>query len=98
MVSNPAVLEALDLSKLKLPARPRVVELEVDDYVDWTGDDSLRVQVILDEDEDVETLPIQDADDLKAAIFDALQARGIGLFPYIFLGKRSEMLAAASEV
>ncbi|MEX0716923.1 MAG: hypothetical protein WD066_10060 [Planctomycetaceae bacterium] len=83
--------EALDLRKLKLPASLPVVRIEAEDYTDWTGDDALRIQVVLDESVDVYHVNGKDVGDLKRAIHDSLIARGITLFPYIWLVKQSEL-------
>jgi hypothetical protein len=86
---------ALRLKSLKLPPRPRVRAIEVEDYVDWTGDEALRVWVVIDEDTTDEELSNGQAIiDLKSAIHDRLLSKGITLFPYIFLTKPSEQRAA----
>ena len=38
-----------DLKTLSLPPKPRVLQITVEDYVASTGDDALRVDVVLDE-------------------------------------------------
>lgn len=89
--------EALKLKDLKLPPAPKVVGLEVEEYVDWTGDDALRVMAILDEDADVEHVSGRDVSDLKLAIHDRLLEQGIQLFPYIILVKQSERVPAGDD-
>lgn len=83
----------LDLEKLKekFPASIKVVSLSVEDYVDHTGDDSLRVQVIIDESVEVERVSGVEVRQLKRAIHDALLARSITEFPYIWIVKQSEL-------
>jgi hypothetical protein len=89
---------ALKLKNLKLPPKPRVLAIEAEDYVDWTGDDALRIWVVIDEnttDEEVQNgkAIIQ----LKRAIHDSLLAKGITLFPYMTLTKPSERLGSDEE-
>ncbi len=89
--------KVLDLKKLKLPPSPKVVAIEVDDYVDWEGNNALRIWAILDEDTDVDRISGREVIDLKGAILDALLKKGIAEFPYISLAKASERVAAAAE-
>jgi hypothetical protein len=89
--------KALDLKKLALPPSPKIVAIEVDDYVDWEGNDSLRIWAILDEDVDVEHLTGRAVISLKAAIHEALLKKSITEFPYISLAKASERAAIADE-
>jgi len=85
------IREALQLSELKLPKNPKVVELQVEEYVDTSGEDALRVLVILDEGVKVEKLSGGDISNLKMAIRDRIRAQGVDLWPYITLAKRSEL-------
>jgi hypothetical protein len=82
---------ALDPKKLKLPPRPKIDDIQVEEYADWEGEDALRVQVILAEDTTDDDLTGESAIDLKSAIHDALLAQGIEEFPYVFVAKRSEL-------
>jgi hypothetical protein len=86
----------LDPNKLRLPASPRVLEIKVQEYVDWTGDDALQVWVTIAEETDVGRLSGRDVGKLDAAIHDALLADGIKEFPYIRIAKPSELAALAS--
>jgi len=83
--------QALELKKLNLPPTIGVSRVEVEDYTDATGDDALRVLVVLDEDVEVDKVTGQEALKLTSAIHDSLQAHGIRLFPYIFFAKQSEL-------
>jgi hypothetical protein len=89
---------ALNLKKLKLPPKPRVLAIEVEDYVDWTGDEALRIWLVIDEDTtDAELQNGKAIVKLKGAIHDTLLAKGITLFPYISLIKPSERLETIDE-
>jgi hypothetical protein len=81
---------ALDLKKLRLPKSPPVEAIEVEDYTDWSGNDALRVWVILEEDTNVENVSGNDVIQLKEILHDRLIAQGISLFPYVHFVKASE--------
>ncbi len=83
--------DALDLKKLPIPLGMRVLNIEAEDYTDWTGDPALRISVLLDESTDVEKVTGEAVGDFKDAIADNLQKCGITLFPYIFFAKPSEL-------
>ena len=86
-----AATKALDASKLPVLPNLKVVSMTAEEYTDWTGDDSLRVTVILDESVEIEAVTGKETGDLKRAIHQQIQAHGITLFPYIFLAKQSEL-------
>jgi hypothetical protein len=89
---------ALKLKNLKLPPKPRVLAIEVEDYVDWTKEEALRVWAVIDEDTtDAELQNGKAIIELKEAIHDTLLAKGITLFPYITLIKPSERLETDDE-
>jgi hypothetical protein len=89
---------ALNLKRLKLPPKPRVLSIEAEDYVDWTGDEALRVWVVIDENTtDEELLDGEAASQLSNAIHDSLLSRGVSLFPYIRVVKPSERHATYDE-
>jgi hypothetical protein len=83
--------EILELSKLKLPAKPNIVRLEVEDYVDNMDEDALRVLLILDEGTRDEELTGDAVWAIKMAIRDALLAAEITRFPFISFAKQSEL-------
>ena len=83
--------EALNLEGLKLPSRPRVTRIEVEDYTDSSGEASLRVLVVLDESTDIDQVSGEEVGELKSAIRRSLREHGITMFPYIFLAKPSEL-------
>jgi hypothetical protein len=92
------VTDALRLDKLDLPPKPRVLAIEAEDYVDWSGDEALRVLVTIAEDTADEELRNGPAIiQLKNAIRDSIRAKGITLFPYIRVGKPSEFLPGDDE-
>jgi hypothetical protein len=91
------IREALDLKNLKLPPEPKVIAIEVEDYVDWSNEDALRVTVILDESVDEWNLSGDAVWQIKSQIREALLSRGIRLFPYTFLAKPSELREEATR-
>lgn len=88
---------ALDLKTLELPEKPRIVAVEVEEYVDWYGDDALRVWVILAEEEDVAQISGKAVLALKNKIHESLLKDGIKAFPYISLLKASERIVSVDE-
>ncbi len=93
MAVDQKVRDVLKLSELKakLPTNPRVVDIRVDEYVDTSGEDALRVTVILDEDVEVEKLRGEDIRALTREIRNRIRERGIELWPYIEFAKQSEL-------
>jgi hypothetical protein len=92
------VRAALRLKNLKLPPKPRVLAIEAEDYVDWTGDAALRIWVMIDEDTtDEELLNGAAMSQVHRAIHDSLLKKGITLFPYMTVAKPSERLPADEE-
>ncbi len=92
------VRSALRLKSLDLPPKPRVLSIEAEDYVDWTGDEALRVWVTIAEDTtDEELLNGKATIQLKNAIHDSLLSKGITLFPYIRITKPSERYPSDEE-
>jgi hypothetical protein len=89
---------ALRRKNLDLPPKPRVLSIEAEDYVDWTGDEALRIWVVIDEDTtDAELQNGKAIIQLKRTIHDSLLNKGVTLYPYIFLTKPSEQVAADEE-
>jgi hypothetical protein len=92
------VRNALRLKNLDLPPGPRVLAVEVEDYVNWEGEDALRVWVTIAEDTtDEELLDGRSGLRLTGAIHDSLLKHGVTLFPYIRVRKPSERLADQEE-
>ncbi len=88
---------ALDPRKLALPPRPVVESIEVEEMVDWEGDEGLRVQVIIGEDTRDEELTGKFGIALRFAIREALAAEGVEQFPYTYLAKPSELIVEPEE-
>ena len=93
MAVDQKIRDALQLSKLrtKLPKNPRIVDIRVEEYVDTSGEDALRVTVILDECVDIENLRGEDISALKSAIRNRVRERGVELWPYVWIAKQSEL-------
>lgn len=92
------VRAALDLESLELPARPVVEAIEADPYEDSSGKDSLEVWVILSDCTSDSDLSGENVTQIKAVIRERLLSKGIHLFPYVRMAKRSEhQLQASSE-
>jgi hypothetical protein len=93
MAVDQKIQDALKLSKLKskLPKNPRVVDIRVEEYVDTSGEDALRVTAILDEKVDIENFSGKDISALKSAIRDQIRGQGVELWPYVWLAKQSEL-------
>ena len=80
----------LSPDQLPLPKFPKAEEIKVEEYEDWTGDESLSVFVILEdaapEDETIGPL----VRPIHRAIHDALHQVGESCFPYILVGTRAD--------
>lgn len=90
MAITKEIHEALDLKKLNLPPALKVQSIDVEDYVDWTGDEALRIWVTIDDSVDEFKISGKDVGQLKMAILDSLLAHGVRLFPYTKIIKPSE--------
>jgi isoleucyl-tRNA synthetase len=84
----------LDLDDLKLPPYRPLEAVEVEDYVDFDGEDSLRVWMILRDDVRDEELADPVISKIKLQIHDYLRARGELRFPYFTFGTASDRNAA----
>jgi hypothetical protein len=91
MTANQNTLAELDRDSFSLPPAPTVREIRVENYTDSSGEPSLRVLVVLEEDTDVDNLGGEAVRTLKSAIQQSLQQHGFSDFPYIFLAKPSEL-------
>jgi hypothetical protein len=89
--------EALDLKTLQLPSSPPVFQINVEEYEDWTGEESLRLQVVLAAHTDVSRITGQQVGELKRAIHDSLIAHGVSRFPYIFITTPEELAEPIDE-
>lgn len=82
--------QALELTSLDLPSSLPVVGIHVELDEDSTGDEALRVYVILPDDTSDESLSGEHVLDLKRTIRNRLMQRGVTLFPYVYLRTQSE--------
>ena len=81
----------LDLKKLPLPEKPKVVELRIRPYEDHLGYDSLEIRVVLAEGTTRADRNVRNLDVIRDAIHDALLHAGIEEFPYIRMATQSEL-------
>lgn len=64
----------------------------------WTGLDSLRILIVLDDTFDVDDKKqIHDVNELKSSIRDSLQQHGISLWPYTSIATLSELAETDEE-
>lgn len=89
--------EALDLKTLQLPPSPPVFQINCADYEDWTGEESLRLEVVLAANTDVSKITGQQVGELKRAIRDSLIAHGVSKFPYISITTPEELAEPIDE-
>lgn len=85
------ISEALNPTKLSLPARPRVEEIQWWEFTDQIGEDALRVVVVLDADTTTEERGWLRLKPIEDAIFDRIRAYEISLYPYIRFVTRTEL-------
>jgi hypothetical protein len=85
------ISKALDLTKLSLPPRPTVEEVDWWDFIDPTGDEALRVVVVLGADTTPKEHRRSSVKPIEDAIFDRIHEYEIPLFPYIWIFTRSEL-------
>lgn len=86
-----AIREALDLNNLNLPASPKVIGLNVEDFTDMDGEASLRITAVIDDNTDLENIDGKGVGAMKAEIRRSLQQHGINLIPYIYIATPSEL-------
>ncbi len=92
MAVTAEIHEALDLSKLKLPASPRVIQLIPEDDEGTDGEPALRITAVIEESTDLDQLNGHDIGEMKFVIRESLRQHGISLFPYIIIVKPSELV------
>ena len=73
----------LNPKSLDLPSRPKIVGIEVEDYVDSAGEEALRVYVIIRDGTRDEELTGESGLQVRRAIHGRLREHGITLFPYV---------------
>ena len=87
------VTSVLDLKKLKksLPREPHVVLIIPEEYVNFEGEDALKVTIVLSNDTTDEQLAGDNVFRLNSVIRHAVQDAGIALFPYTFFATEAEL-------
>lgn len=90
MKVDKATQDALEQASPPLPPSPPVEAIEAEPYEDSSGEESLQIWVILGDSTRDEDLTGEHVMQLKSAIRERLLSRGIRLFPYIRLVRRSE--------
>lgn len=92
-----AAAEALENAKCTFPKAPRIQRLMVEDEIDMEGHDALRVTVVLPDDTRDDEFSGDNLLALRWAIYQALEAKGIKLFPYLFYATEQELADEAAE-
>lgn len=82
--------EALDLERLALPPKPRVVEVRFVPIADSTGDDAVNITVVMEESTHEEDTLWPAVRPIHNAIWAALQEAEIPDWPFIRYRKPSE--------
>src|SRR2546430_4500879 len=90
--------KVLNLKKLRLPAKPKVIDLKVSPYTDHHGDDALWIYVILDDATTRAERTGANLREINRAIRDALIAAEIDLFPYTRTVTPSDLKEAEIEL
>lgn len=89
--------DILRTQRFEFPAGHPVLNIEVEDYTELTGEEALRVLVVIDEGADIEQVTGHETGEFKAAIRERLVENGINRFPYVFLAKPSELSESGEE-
>ena len=89
-----AVLEG---AKDTFPKAPRIQRLTVEDEIDMEGRDALRVTVVLPDDTRDDEITGGHTLELNWAIYQALRAKGINLFPFVFYATERELAEEAED-
>ncbi|MCA1595609.1 MAG: hypothetical protein LC772_04185 [Chloroflexi bacterium] len=97
MALDEKINEALRIENLSLPSELPIEKISVEEYIDSTGDEALKVSVLLRDDFDEDTISGEAVNRLNHSIRDSLVARGILLFPYIWLKKQSDLKAGSKS-
>lgn len=84
--------EVLDLERLHLPPRPKVVELRYRPVEDWSGDDALKITIVIAEDTpDVDRIEPDTTRAVEEVIVSALFEAEIDRISYFRYRKPSEL-------
>lgn len=89
--------QILDLSKLELPPRPRIVEVEAEEFVDHMGDDALWIYLYIAEDTLDKDYDAGSIIQIRRVISDFLSLNGVEQSVYTRILKKSEYEAAFAE-
>ncbi len=92
-----AAREALESARKSFPKAPRIQRLMVEDEIDMEGRDALRMIAVMPDDTRDDEIAGGHTLDLNWAIYQALQAKGISLFPYVFYATERELAEEAEE-
>ncbi len=92
-----AARDALEVARQSFPKAPRIQRLMVEEEIDMEGRDALRVTVVLPDDTRDEEFTGDNLLALRWAIHQALEAKGIKLFPYLFYATEQELAEEAEE-
>jgi hypothetical protein len=93
MLKQADVSEILRVEALRLPKRPRVVDLHVEPYTAWDGEEALQLWVILDNATQGADRRWAKLEPIEREIRDVLRRAGVRLWPYITCRTRSEFAA-----
>lgn len=92
-----AARDALENAKESFPSPPRIQRLLVEDEIDMEGRDALRVTVVLPDDTRDDEITGGHTLELNWAIYQALRAKGINLFPFVFYATERELAEEAED-
>ena len=90
------IREILSPESLRLSPGVAVVRIEVNPYVDWHGEDSLDVLIVLKDGTEI-PLPKGWSLETRGRIHNAIQESGCELWPYTHYALESELLEAVEE-
>lgn len=90
-------LEAAKENLQRLSDSPIIVDVQGDEYEDFVGEASLRIDVLFDDattDAQIASAPILD---IKDVVMRSLTSHGVRLFPYFFFARANEVEAAPQD-
>ena len=82
--------QILDLKELDLPESPKIVGIDVEEFLDHDGDDALRVYLYLDESTRDSELKGEAMIAIRMAVQKKLFESGFKEYPYTQISKWSE--------
>ena len=92
-----AARKVLESARKSFPKAPRIQRLMVEDEIDMEGRDALRVTVVLPDDTRDDEITGGHTLELNWAIYQALRAKGINLFPFVFYATERELAEEAED-